>query len=54
VEAFSRWYVDGVIAPPIEVGRNGLITLPARKGMRYGVDIERIARYRLRFGEFSA
>jgi O-succinylbenzoate synthase len=54
VEASSRWYVDDVIVPPIEVGRDGLITLPAGPGMGYRPEIEKIARHRLRSQEFSA
>ena len=53
VEASARWYVDDVIVPLIEVGRDGLITLPAGSGMAYRVDPEKIARYRLRSLEFS-
>jgi O-succinylbenzoate synthase len=52
VEASGRWYVDDVIAPPIQVSRAGLIHLPEGPGMGYRVDAERVARYRIRLEEF--
>lgn len=53
VEASARWYVDDVIVPPIEVSRDGLITLPEGPGLGYRVDPEKIARYRIRYRELS-
>jgi O-succinylbenzoate synthase len=53
VEASARWYEDDIIAPPIEVGRDGLITLPEGPGTGYRPDMEKIARYRIRDWEFS-
>ncbi len=52
VEASSRWYVDDIILPPIEVSREGLIHLPEGPGTGYTVDVEKIAKYRIRFEEF--
>lgn len=52
VEASARWYLDDVIAPPIEVAREGSILLPDGPGMGYRVDPEKVARYRIRQEEF--
>jgi O-succinylbenzoate synthase len=54
VEASERWYVDDIIAPPIEVSRKGLIQLPEGPGMGYRVDLEKVSRYRVRLEEFRA
>jgi len=51
VEASARWYVDDIIAPMIEVTREGLICLPDGPGMSYRVDSEKVARYRIRLEE---
>jgi o-succinylbenzoate synthase len=51
VEASGRWYVDDIIAPPIEVSRMGFIQLPEGPGLGYRVDAEKVARYRVRFEE---
>lgn len=51
VEASARWYVDDIIAPLIEVTREGLICLPDGPGMGYRVDSEKVARYRIRLEE---
>jgi len=53
VEASARWYVDDIITPLIEVGRDGLIALPEGPGAGYRVDLEKMARYRIRSREFS-
>lgn len=52
VEASARWYVDDIIAPPIQVSPDGLIHLPDAPGMGHRVDTEKVARYRIRFEEF--
>ena len=52
VEASARWYVDDIIAPPIEVSQEGLIHLPQGVGMGYTVDLEKVARSRIRLEEF--
>jgi len=54
VEASARWYVDDIIAPPIEVTAQGLVHLADGPGMGYRVSPEKIARYRIRFEEFRA
>jgi o-succinylbenzoate synthase len=54
VEASARWYVDDVISPPIEVSGGGLIHLPEGPGMGYRVDLDKVARYRVRLEEFRA
>ena len=43
-----------MMAPPIEVTREGFIHLPDGPGMGYGVDLEKIARYRIRREELRA
>lgn len=53
VEASARWYVDDIIAPQIEVTREGLINLPAGPGMGYAVDAGNVARYRIRLEQFE-
>jgi L-alanine-DL-glutamate epimerase-like enolase superfamily enzyme len=52
VEASARWYVDDIIAPPIEVARDGFIYLPEGPGTGYRVDFEQVARYQIRREEF--
>jgi O-succinylbenzoate synthase len=54
VEASSRWYVDDIISPLIEISPNGYIYLPDGPGMGYRVDTEKVARYRIRLEEFHA
>jgi len=52
VEASARWYVDDIIAPPLEVAHDGFVYLPDGPGMGYRVDPEKVARYRIRKEEF--
>lgn len=52
VEASARWYLDDIIAPPIEVMADGFIHLPQGSGMGYRVDMDKIARYRIQAEEF--
>ena len=54
VEASARWYKDDIIAPPIEISGDGFVHLPDGPGMGYQVDMEKVARYRIRFEEFLA
>jgi o-succinylbenzoate synthase len=54
VEASARWYVDDIIAPPIEVSSDGTIFLPEAPGMGYSVNLEKVARYRVSLEEFRA
>ena len=52
VEASGRWYVSDIIAPPLEVTTDGNIHLPDGPGMGFCVDLDQVARYRVRFEEF--
>lgn len=54
VEASMRWFVDDIIAPPIEVMGDGYVHLPDGPGMGYRADPEKIERRRIRFEEFQA
>jgi len=42
IEASSRWYVDDLIAPPIEIDRNGFIKVP---DAGFSVSREKVERY---------
>jgi o-succinylbenzoate synthase len=52
VEASARWFKDDIIEPPIEISDEGFIQLPEGPGMGYRIDMEKVARYRIRFEEF--
>lgn len=54
VEASSRWFADDIIAPPIEVSREGLIEIPEGPGTGYAVDAEKVRKFRIRLKEFSS
>jgi O-succinylbenzoate synthase len=45
IEASTRWYVDDVIDPFIEVDVNGLIHVPSGNGSGYKVSREKVERY---------
>lgn len=45
IEASTRWYVDDVIAPAIEIDARGYIQLPAGPGTGYSVIREKVERY---------
>jgi O-succinylbenzoate synthase len=45
IEASTRWYVDDVIAPLIEIDARGYIRLPGGSGTGYRVDREKVERY---------
>ncbi len=45
IEASSRWYVDDVIMPGIEIDTRGYIQLPAGPGMGYVVARDKVERY---------
>jgi o-succinylbenzoate synthase len=53
VEASARWYVDDMIAPPIEITPDGFVDLPDGPGMGYRVNPEKVARYRVQSEEFQ-
>jgi O-succinylbenzoate synthase len=48
VEASSRWFVDDLLDPPIEIDRQGSIHLPAGAGSGYRVDRAKLERYAVR------
>jgi o-succinylbenzoate synthase len=45
IEASSRWYVDDVIIPGIEIDTRGYIQIPAGPGMGYIVARDKVERY---------
>ena len=45
IEASTRWYVDDVIAPGIEIDARGYIQLPVGPGTGYRVEREKVERY---------
>ena len=47
VEASSRWFADDIIAPPIEVSREGLIEFPEGPGTGFTVLPDKIAKFRI-------
>lgn len=53
IEASSRWYVDDVIEPAIEIDGQGWIQLPEGPGMGHRVNREKIERYTLQRIEFT-
>jgi o-succinylbenzoate synthase len=54
VEASARWFKDDIIVPSIEISDEGFIRLPQGPGMGYRIDMEKVARGRIRFEEFMA
>ena len=54
IEASTRWYVDDVITPLIEIDARGYIHLPAGPGMGYRVAREKVERYAVATAEFAA
>jgi O-succinylbenzoate synthase len=45
VEASTRWYVDDVIEPAIEIDQRGFIEVPRGAGTGYKVSREKVERY---------
>ena len=45
IEASTRWYVDDVTAPLIEIDARGYIRLPAGPGTGYRVDRKKVEKY---------
>jgi O-succinylbenzoate synthase len=45
VEASSRWYVDDVVEPAIEIDKNGFIEVPPGAGTGFKVSREKVERY---------
>ena len=54
IEASSRWYVDDVIDPFIEVDANGFINVPAGIGSGFRVSREKVDRYTTKVVKFVA
>jgi o-succinylbenzoate synthase len=54
VEASSRWFADDIIAPPIEVSREGRIEIPEGPGTGTAVLTEKIAKFKIRSEEFRS
>jgi O-succinylbenzoate synthase len=54
IEASSRWYVDDLIDPQIEIDQNGFIQIPAGHGMGYRVAREKVLEYSVDLEEFAA
>ena len=51
VEASTRWFVDDIVEPLIEV-HDGCITIPSGAGNAYGLNETIVARYKVREEEF--
>ena len=45
IEASTRWYVDDVIEPPIEIDQRGFIEVPHGPGTGFKVSREKVERY---------
>src|SRR2546421_9816920 len=54
IEASTRWYVDDVIAPGIEIDACGYIHLPAGPGTGYRVSREKVERYSVAKATFAS
>ena len=54
IEASSRWYVDDVIEPFIEIDPTGFINVPPGVGNGYRVSREKVDRYTTKVGKFVA
>jgi O-succinylbenzoate synthase len=54
IEASTRWYVDDVIAPLIEIDAQGYIRLPAGPGTGYRVDREKVEQYSVAGATFAS
>ena len=54
IEASTRWYVDDVIEPGIEIDRRGFIQVPSEPGMGYRVAREKVQKYSIAVQEFAA
>ena len=53
IEASTRWYVDDVIAPLIEIDARGYITLPEGPGTGYRIDREKVEQYAVASATFA-
>jgi O-succinylbenzoate synthase len=53
IEASSRWYVDDILEPAIEIDTQGFIHLPAGAGTGFQVNRNKIERYTIATEEFK-
>jgi o-succinylbenzoate synthase len=53
IEASSRWYVDDLVMPAIEIDSQGWIQLPPGPGSGYRVDREKVERYTIERLDFT-
>jgi len=53
IEASSRWYVDDVVEPFIEIDANGFINVPSGNGSGYKVSREKVERYSIAKASFT-
>jgi O-succinylbenzoate synthase len=53
IEASTRWYVDDVITPAIEIDAQGYIRLPAGPGTGYAVVREKVEQYSVATATFG-
>ena len=54
IEASTRWYVDDVIAPLIEIDARGYVELPGGPGTGYRVAREKVERYSVARATFAS
>jgi o-succinylbenzoate synthase len=52
IEASSRWYVDDVIDPFVEIEPTGFINVPSGVGSGYRVSREKVDRYSTKVDKF--
>ena len=45
IEASSRWYVDDIVAPAIEIDKRGFIQVPRGLGSGFKVSRKKVERY---------
>ena len=45
IEASTRWYVDDIVAPAIEIDKRGFINVPRGAGSGFNVSREKVERY---------
>ena len=53
IEASSRWYVDDIVEPAIEIDAQGFIHLPAGTGTGFQVNRKKIERYTIASEDFK-
>jgi O-succinylbenzoate synthase len=54
IEASTRWYVDDVIAPLIEIDARGYVEIPGGPGTGYNVVCEKVKRYSVASETFAS